>query len=67
MFNRKTPMLKITWIMNSGNQYVSTIEGEGWTDVADFISDNDIINVDNGGQQVQLIAANISEFIVEEV
>ena len=67
MFNRRNPMLKISWTMNSGNTYISTMEGDSWEDVADFISDNDIINVDNGGQQVQLIVDNISEFMVEVV
>ena len=60
-------MLKVTWNMNSGKSYVSTMEGECWTDVADFICDNDIINVDNGGQQVQIITSNISDFIVEVI
>jgi len=53
--------------MNSGKSYVSTMEGDDWTDVADFICDNDFINVDNGGQQVQLIAKNISDFVVEVI
>jgi len=53
--------------MNSGKSYVSTMEGDDWTDVADFICDNDIINVDNGGQQVQLITKNISDFVVEVI
>ena len=60
-------MLKVTWNMNSGKSYVSTMEGESWEDVADFICDNDIINVDNGGQQVQIITKNISDFIVEVI
>ena len=60
-------MLKVTWNMNSGKSYVSTMEGDDWTDVADFICDNDIINVDNGGQQVQLITKNISDFVVEVI
>lgn len=60
-------MLKVTWNMNSGKSYVSTMEGDGWQDVADFICDNDFINVDNGGQQVQLIAKNISDFVVEVI
>ncbi len=60
-------MLKVTWNMNSGKSYVSTMEGNDWTDVADFICDNDIINVDNGGQQVQLITKNISDFVVEVI
>ena len=60
-------MLKVTWNMNSGKSYVSTMEGESWADVADFICDNDFINVDNGGQQVQIITKNISDFIVEVI
>ena len=60
-------MLKVTWNMNSGKSYVSTMEGDDWTDVADFICDNDIINVDNGGQQVQLITKNIADFVVEVI
>lgn len=60
-------MLKVTWNMNSGKSYVSTMEGDGWEDVADFICDNDFINVDNGGQQVQLITKNISDFVVEVI
>ena len=60
-------MLKVTWNMNSGKSYVSMVEGDGWEDVADFICDNDFINVDNGGQQVQLIAKNISDFVVEVI
>lgn len=60
-------MLKVTWNMNSGKSYVSTMEGDGWQDVADFLFDNDIINVDNGGQQVQLLAKNVSEFTVEVI
>ena len=46
---------------------MSTMEGDGWEDVADFICDNDFINVDNGGQQVQLISKNISDFVVEVI
>ena len=60
-------MLNVTWNMNSGKSYESTMEGDSWTDVADFICDNDIINVDNGNQQVQLIAKNISDFVVEVI
>lgn len=60
-------MLNVIWNMNSGKSYESTMEGSSWTDVADFICDNDIINVDNGSQQVQLIAKNISDFVVEVI
>ena len=58
-------MLTVTYYMNSGKVYTSTFEGDSWEDVADFLSDNDIINVDNGRQQVNLMVSNISEFIVE--
>ena len=60
-------MLKVTWTMNNGKSYESEVDGTDWTDVADLICDNDIINVDNGNQQIQLISKNISDFVVEVI
>ena len=58
-------MLKVTWTMNNGKSYESEVDGTDWTDVADLICDNDIIHVDNGGQQVVLNTRFISDVIVE--
>lgn len=59
-------MLKVTWNMNSGKTYTSTMEGESWMDVADFLCDNpNFIKIDNDSQQVTLATPNISDFTVE--
>ena len=61
-------MLKVTWNMNSGKTYVSTMDMEDWNEVAQFLCDNpDFINIDNGGQQVCLATPNISDFTMEYV
>ena len=60
-------MLKVTYCMNSGNEYTSFFEGDSWKDVADFISDSTIINIDEDEEQIQLMVNNISEFVVERV
>jgi hypothetical protein len=59
-------MLNITWYMNSGDMYKSTMEGKSWEDVADFVCDNpDFIIVHNDDHDVVLVTKNISEFVVE--
>lgn len=59
-------MVKVTWNMNSGKTYQSTMEAESWDDVAQFLCDNpDFIAIHDKGKEIILSTHNISDFTVE--